>query len=393
MNAVLDRETVETLADRPDLIAVADAIAATQVRRRRRYGRPLALVAAAAAAAVVALVAPWGDRGPDVVARARAALGAGPVIHAVVEYSANDAIVDLQTGKSSPRVHTVEYWFDAERHALHTRLLTDGVQLTETVETPQGGDSDLGHFETGPGFTPQLEPALSGFVTRYRDSLRDGTASPVGSATGADGRKVNLLWFDVSRTERQVVAIDDETYRPLTFQSRYRGGRLGPEWRVVTIESLSRDPAFFAPPKRSAPRPTAGTVHEAEPVTLEEAERELGAVPLWLGHRFADQAFQVSRSRTQSTFTDGREVAGIVVRLEYGRVRVRLASTLAGAYALGLHDGGDPPPPAGSIAITRGFGRYDGWEGELRAHGFYVSITAPTRAQLLEAAHALRPVR
>jgi hypothetical protein len=314
------------------------------------------------------------------------------VIHAVVEYSGNSAIVDLASGRSTPRVHTIEYWFDAERQALHTRLLTDGVQLTESVETPSGGDSDLGHFETGPGFTPQLEPALAGFVTRYRDSLKNGTASPVGTAT-RDGRKVKLLWFDVSRTERQVVAVDAETYRPLSFQSTYRGGRRGPEWRVVTIESLPRDPQFFAPPKRSAPRPTTGIVQEAEPVTLAQAEQELGALPVWLGERFADQPLEVSRSRTQSTFTDGREVEGIVVRLAYGRVRVGLASAPAGAYALGMEDGGDPPPPPGSIAITRGFGRFDSWEGEFGVHGLYVSLSAPSRGQLLEAARTLRPVR
>jgi hypothetical protein len=393
VNVALDRETVDTLADRPDLLAVADAVAVTQRTSRWGRRRALAVIVAAGAVAAVALAAPWGDRGPDVVARARAALGAGAVIHAVVEYSANDAIVDVQSGKSTPRVHTVEYWFDAERHALHTRLVTDGVQLTEIVETPRGGESDLGPIVTGPGFTPQLEPALAGFVTRYRDSLSNGTASPVGTATSADGRKVKLLWFDVSRTERQVVAVDAETYRPLSFQSTYRGGRRGPEWRVVTIESLPRDPQFFAAPKRSAPRPTSGTVHEAVPIPLEEAERELGAVPVWLGERFVDQPLEVSRSFTESTFTDGREVEGTVVRLEYGRVRVRMAAAPAGAYALGMEDGGDPPPPAGSIAITRGFGRYDGWEGELRAHGLYVSLTAPTREQLLDAARALRPLR
>lgn len=58
-----------------------------------------------------------------------------------------------------------------------------------------------------------------------------------------------------------------------------------------------------------------------------------------------------------------------------------------------MEDGGDPPPPAGSIAITRGFGRSDSWEGELRSHGLYVSLDAPSREQLLAAARALRPVR
>jgi hypothetical protein len=393
VNAALDRETLDTLADHADLLAVADAVAVTQARRRRNLRRPLAALAAAAVAATIALAAPWGDRGPDVVARARAALGSGPIIHAVVEYSGNDAIVNLQSGEATPRVHTVEYWFDAERHALHTRSLTDGVQLSEDVVTPQRADSDLGPYEIDPRSEPQLEPALAGFVSRYRKSLNDGTASPVGTATAADGRKVKLLWFDVSRTGRQVVAVDAETYRPLSFQSTYRGGRRGPEWHVVTIESLPRDPRFFAPPKRSAPRPTTGVVREAEPITLEQAEQELGTVPLWLGKQFAGEPLEVSRSRTQSMFSDGREVEGIVVRLAYGRVRLRIASGLGGAYAIGIEDGVDPLPPAGSIAITRGFGRLESWQGELRANGVYVSLSAPTRKQLLEAAHALRPLR
>jgi hypothetical protein len=130
MNALRDRELVDVLADRPDLLAIADAVAETKPRRKRRPSGVIALAAALAAAAAVALVAPWGNRGPDVVERALAAIGTGPVLHAVVEYSGDDAIVDLETGRSVKRVHRTEFWYDDANRSLRTRLSTDGVLLT-----------------------------------------------------------------------------------------------------------------------------------------------------------------------------------------------------------------------------------------------------------------------
>lgn len=394
MNALEDHELVELLGDRPDLFAVADAVASTQrTRRRRAPRRPLVAAAVAAVAAAVVLAAPWGDRGPDVLDRALAAIGNGPVLHAVVEYSGDDAIVNLATGESTRRVHGMEFWYDRGRRAFRSRLSTDGVQLSDQVVTPERICSDVGCVDSG-GMTAQLDPSLAGFTTGYREALASGDAVLVGESR-IDGRPAKLLRFTGSSGETTTVSVDAETHRPLQFFSRYPGGRRSPLFTVVEVESISRDETLFAPPKLSPSRPTAGEVSDGREITLTEASRALGRAPLWLGERDAEggalRTIELQHART--TFTDGREVEGVVVRLRYGRLQVGLATRPEGAYALGMEDGADPAPPAGSIAITRDWGGPRRWAGELRVDGFWVTLVAETREALLRAARSLRPAQ
>jgi hypothetical protein len=391
MNAVRDRELVELLADDPELLAIADAVAATQKARRRAPARLLLLAAALAAAGSLALLAPWNERGPTIVDSALAAIGSGPVVHAAVEYSGDDALVDLSTGKSTPRVHRIEYWFDAERKLLHTRLSTDGVKITEVVEGPDMAYSDLGSWKTN-GFSPQLDPALAGFATGYREALENGSAREVGK-TKIGLRPVTLLAFQRGTRAVLTVAVDEETGRPLRFWSTYAGGRRSPDFGVVELDTLGRSPALFRHPELAPPRPTAGSGSEGRPITIEHAAAAWGATPLWLGSTFAGRPLDsVELQQVTAELTDGTKVEGSVLRLAYGDLRVGLAHDLAGAYAVGMEDGGDPPPPSGSIAITRDIGGSRGWAGEFRSHGLNVSLVAPTSVELIDAARALRPM-
>lgn len=385
MNALRDRELVDALAERPELLAIADALAETEARRRR-LRHPLALAAAVTLAAAVALIAPWGDRGPDVLERALAAVGNGPVLHAVVEYSADDAIVDLATGASSRRVHRTEFWYDEGRRSMRTRLSTDGVILTELVQTPEGSMSDVGPVRTG-GAGPQLDPLFAGFATGYRDALANGTASVVGE-TQVDDREAKVIEFD-RPIETVTVLVDAETFMPLRFYTSFDAGRRSPTWTVVHVETLPRHPSQFEAPPQGAPRPTAGTASGGEEISLEQARGALAAQPLWLGPEGLER---IRLTRAETEFTDGRKVRGVNVHFDYGRIEVWVATNLAGAYSIGMEDGGDPPPPAGSIAITRSWGGPRSWEGELRADGRWVRVVAPTREQVLDAARGLRLV-
>lgn len=389
MNALRDPEVVGLLEDEPQLLALADAIAATQRRPHRVPPRALALAAAFALASGVALLAPWGERGPDVVDRARAALGSGPVLHAVVAYSADDAIVDLETGRSTPRIHETEYWHDAARSMFRAKLSTDGVRISEVVATPRGGLSDIGRWTAGPAGAV-LDPLLAEFATGYRQALEDGHAREVGRTT-VDGRGAVVLEIERSRSETTTVIVDDETYRPLQFYSTYVGGRRSPTLTVVEIETLPREPSQFADPAPSRVRPTTGTGTELGPSTFDEVERELGTRPLWLGGRFVASSYPViERSRMRVTLSDGRTLAGTVVQLAYGRIHIAMAREPDAEFILGV-DMGEPMPPAGSIAITHDWGGPRNWSGKLRAHGFWISIVAPTREDLLDAARSLEP--
>jgi hypothetical protein len=246
-------------------------------------------------------------------------------------------------------------------------------------------------MDTG-GEAPQLDPLFAGFADGYRRALEDGTAKVVGETT-LEGRAATVLEFR-GTVETTTVLVDSETYRPLRFFTQFDAGRRSPTWTVVKAETLPRSPAHFQLPKRSAPRPSAGVGYPGEPITIDRAAAVLGKPTLWLGDRFHGVALgSVERQRGRTEFTDGRDVDSAIVRLSYGRVRVWVASNVAGAYALGMEDGGDPPPPPGAIAITRDWGGPRDWEGELKTQGYWVRIVAPTREQLLDAARALRPLR
>lgn len=349
-------------------------IAARRPRRLPRFA--LVPAAAASAAVVLLLVAPWQGRGRSVVDQALAAVGAGPVVHAVVEYSwPQDVVVDLATGAEQERLHRWEYWYDEERELLRVRYGTDGNEPADQVAT---------------GDRVGLDASLAGFVTQYRDALADGRARVVGDAT-VDGKPAKRIEFAPRGAGAvELVTVDAESYVPLRFYTTYRpNGRRSPEWRVATIESVPRDRSDFSPAKSTQPRPSVGEVSEGKKITLAEAERALGAPPLWLGPSFGGHALEsVEHARTTAWLTDGSKASGVLVRLVYGRVRVSLARDAAGSYALGFGDAESPTPPDGSVAVTGD--RYS-WSGQLRQGQLAVMLSAPDKEQVLAAARALRP--
>ena len=84
---IRDKEVLELLREEPELLAVADAVGATQ-RAGRRQGRRAprrAIALAGLGFAVLVLVFTLGRGGGlSVVDRALAAVGEGPVLHAIV---------------------------------------------------------------------------------------------------------------------------------------------------------------------------------------------------------------------------------------------------------------------------------------------------------------------
>jgi len=335
-------------------------------------------VGALVAACALLLVAPWDGRGPSFVDRALAAVGAGPVVHAVVEYSwPEDLVIELATGAERERVHRHEFWYDERRQQLLHRSVTDG-------------GKPLDYLLTGPALSVRLDPSLTGFATQYREALASGDARVVGDATVA-GRPAKRIEFAPNTGGAvEEVLVDAETSAPLRFHSTYPGGRRSPEWRVVTIESMPRNPSNFR--EASSPRPSGGQVTAGRKISIAEAALALGAPPLWLGSSFAGHALgSVELSDTTGWLTDGSTVSGVLVRLAYGRVKVSLARDLAGSYAIGFGEDAYPVPAEGSVAVT-GNAR-EGWQGELRHGDFAVMLAAPGKEQVVMAARALTPRR
>jgi hypothetical protein len=412
--STIDSEVLEVLRDRPDLLRLAAAVSQTQPPLLRRHARAIriGLVAAVSAGVLaVALVATWPSGGPNVVDRALAAIGSGPIVHAVVERSSPDnVVVNLTTGATRERKHQTEYWYDRERSLLHTRLLTDGEMLTEIVETPTGSDSDLGHYPGG--IAGQLDPALAGFVTQYREALASGVAKVIAKDT-IEGRDVTVLRIELGHGAVEDVAVDRDSYRPLLITYSQRGQTLT-RWRVATIESLPRNPSYFAKPARSAPRPTGGTSPEGKAISTTQAARALERATFWLGTRFrALPLAQIDEVAVDTDYTDGTEHSGIKLELRYGEtgangrlleagpwVVVGEAASVAASYQVGFNDGGDPPAPEGSIVLENQAGFLVGangvpapgrpqWIGKLIRDGVYIQIQASSRQLVLDAARAL----
>jgi hypothetical protein len=208
-----------------------------------------------------------------------------------------------------------------------------------------------------------------------------------------DGRAAKLIRFSTRPSGSvQEVAVDAESSRPLRFHHTYPGGRRSPEWRVVSIEAIARDPSQFARPPLAEPRPTQGSGSEGSRIDLAEASRALGAGVLWLGDVFAGRKIEeVQLQRVGAELTDGTEVEGVVLRIAYeDGVRVSQAVDPAGLYALGIDDGGDPTAPAGSMTVYSD--PRPRVQAELRAGRTGVVLDAPSRELLLAAARKLRPM-
>src|SRR2546430_17198180 len=107
MTAMLDHEVLELLADDPELLALADAVAAARepVKVRRRVSRTvLAGAVVLAAALVIALVAPWNGGHRTLVDRAMAAIGGEALLHAITRGTSAAGLtgVYLATGERAP---------------------------------------------------------------------------------------------------------------------------------------------------------------------------------------------------------------------------------------------------------------------------------------------------
>jgi hypothetical protein len=315
----LDLEVIELLSDVPDLLAVADAIAATHEAPHRRFVAPGAVRLGAVAAIVVvaallALISPWDGRGGGFVGRALAALGHGRVIHLVsVSEVTGRTVVDLHTGAETPVQTTTEIWFDGRRGLQRTVVRVNGSTSLDELQTPAGAWTGSGRVYTCawiaahplaantarvscnssgvngaatqiPETRPTLDPALGGFVGGYQAALADGSATRDGSGVVA-GRHVEWLKFETEehpsgepeqpRFER--VAVDAQTLKPILVQTIVEGRRVGSS-TIRSVETIDAGAARFTRPRLIPPResPVATSVTAQEHVAPTAAAAALG---------------------------------------------------------------------------------------------------------------------
>src|SRR5438093_898467 len=149
---VRDPELLDLLHDDPRLLAIADAVTATQKRKARLPRQLLAIPVIVAALIVVALFAPWQGSTPSLFDRALAAVGDEPVLHVVTQTSepVDWQLVNLATGERSAPTFTVrtEIWYDGERGLEHSITRTNGTVSDDWLQTPQGVTSQDGPVYT-----------------------------------------------------------------------------------------------------------------------------------------------------------------------------------------------------------------------------------------------------
>jgi hypothetical protein len=448
---VRDPEVLFELRGEPELLAVADALgevlaAPTSRNRRRWWLAGTGLAAAIGAAAIIAglLLTTTGVQ-PSLADRALAAVGDGPVLHAVTRLplSPDKTLIELSTGRRRtpvPRVSETEIWFDEERAMEHTITRVTGEQTQDLLLTPQGVTSESGPVWTCariaahpveatragvscnlsgkngtkprhiPEPPPTVDPALLGFVDGYRQALATGAARKIGEGT-VDGRHVFWLEFrlpDRYRASneppadlRERVAVASDTYRPLLVRP-ITNGDAGPDYEVLEIDTVARADANFSEPKLIPPekRPSSASAHTIGELDFAGASELLGTRALWAGpelHGLKLAAIQ----RQEVTIGYGRD-SGVpprvtpVVTLIYGGVErtrpttgsIEITESTVPVAVRWL----DPEPvPAGFLRINR-----MGW-GELRIGDVYVQIKRSPFSPvdddtLLAAARQLVPV-
>jgi hypothetical protein len=248
---------------------------------------------------------------------------------------------------------------------------------------------------------PTLDPALAGFVDRYRFALASGQAKRTGAGE-VDGHDVVWLQFDLpvsapagqAMTER--VAVDAQTYKPLLVQAEQDGS----SYRVSTIETAPYKASLFTKPQQ-VQAPTIGDVASETEVTPQQAAVTLGGTALWLGQSWnglkliatTHQRLTIahaplsSRSPAQA---DGIEftyapVAGDGSVDTHARVLIREATSCVIGY--GWTCTPRDPSAEGTLEL---FGPIS----VLRRDGLYIAIwnwRSPQQPAALDMARALQP--
>lgn len=383
----LPLEVRDVLGDDPGLVRLAERVRVVGDEPRARRGQrawllsATAAVAATAAAVIVAFVLPGRTGLAD---RALAAIGSDRVLHAVVARSiGDDRTVELSTGRVTLTQLTVASWFDEQTGRLHVIERRNGAPIDDAISISRRG------ARAG---SRRLDPALTLFLTGYRQALRQHALRSVGAGVVA-GRQVRWLLLVDARPAGERVALDAHSFLPVVIQQPD-----GTRWSVVRIESIPLARANMRPPQQHPSSPTQGTVVEQRPGSPSSAAALLG-VPLLeptpppAGFRLLGLKLE----RVEDTYprsSGHRPTRSSGVRLVYRNasgLRVEVAEAThplpAYGFSAGLTFGFDPVPAPGWLQETA---VGSSWIGQLRAGNLYVTITGPDPDTVIAVARCLR---
>jgi hypothetical protein len=380
--------------------AIVDAAGGQRRAQRPWLVRLLPVAGAAVAAILLALAWPFGGgRSGTILERAAAAVGDGPVLHAVIRSGWGGTLVDLDSGAREEIRGELEVWYDPER-GIHEISRFAGVLQGEALYPPRRV-SQLDSY---------LEKTLSGLATGYRDALQNGTAYVLESGV-VEGQAVHWIRVDTQMLPDVAdnklhewahdVAVSQDTFEPVATRET-RDRKLGPDGIsiVLSVETLPQGEGSFT---RIAPEPAVLVTRVgftgSGSLTPSEASSVLGHTALWAGQRVAGldltriwkderaEGYDRGRGAWEKTFTGVTFLYGPTD--ENGNptgerfLRLSESTTLDSGFRWGVRNF---VPPEGSMLVL------DGGRASLRKDGVYVALSASSEDILLSAARSLEPV-
>ena len=395
------REALDAVVPPRDDAGDWDAVVrdARAAGRRKRWAVRAAVVGAAVVTvSLVALAAPFESKRGGILERARAAIGDGPVLHAVLREGWGGTLVDLRTGERSPLHAEREVWYDRSRglHAI-SRLggVVEGEVFYERLSMP-----------------PYERQVFDAIVGGYERAVRSGDARVLGPGE-VDGVPVHWIRVheefhrdvadDRSHEWAHDVAVSRETFEPVAMRETL-DGKVSPDGvtRILRLETLAAGEGDFAAPPRDDGDRTAmryGLGFD-DPLALVETPLVLGRTPLWPGPAvhgvpFARAwEFELATGYSRETgrwrdsvvgvnfFYGAVDEEGLPKALRGEHVSIREVSRLHPGFVTGTRN---YVPPEGTMRLT-------GRTGFLQRDGVYVTIEASSEELVIAAARALGPL-
>jgi hypothetical protein len=403
LSPLVERALDELAPPRPepdgwDEIERAALAGGRRFARRRIVSAALAPAAVAALVAVAVLAWPFsGGSHGTLLERAAAAIGDGPVTHAVIQSGWGGTEIDLSTGAKVAVHGEEELWYDPQR-GVHDITRFAGVVQGDSLYPP--------------GHVSYLDKTLAFLATDYRQALGNGTARVLGKDT-IDGHSV--YWI---RVETQMlpdvadgklhewahdVAVSAETLKPVATRET-RDGQLSPDGisTILSVETLGAGAGdFTASPTGNGGR-EAMRFQVTEALSADEANAVLGRTMLWAGTTFdglplsriakeiRSEGYDPSTGQWATTHTGitlfyGPSTGGGIGRPAPSAPYLQISETLTpdDQFQRGVRN---YTPPEGKL-LTFG----DGNLGVMQSHGIHLFLEASNADTLVAAARSLVP--